>query len=272
MVRKWIIFLALIHATFLLAEDRVAFITGGASGIGAATVREFVNQKIKVGFLDIDRTKGRELASCFKPEEVLFIEGDVSNVSDIQNAIACTVETFGQLNIIFANAGIYDTKNLLEVTEDIWHHLMNVNLKGIVFTVKEGLPYLIKNGGGSIILMGSDQCFIGKPNSCLYGMTKGAISQFTKTTALDFGVHNIRVNAICPATIRTSLAEKVFSHYAQINQMDVEDLWKAEANKYLLKRYGTSEEVAHLIYFLASEEASFITGSLYMIDGGLTAY
>lgn len=272
MLRKMILFFTLVSASTLFAEDRVAFITGGASGIGAATVREFIRQKIKVGFLDIDQSKGAELASCFTPEEVLFIQGDVSKVSDIRSAIEQTVQTFGHLNIIFANAGVYDTKNLLEITEDVWHHLININLKGVVFTVKEGLPHLIKNGGGSIVLMGSDQCFIGKRNGCIYGMSKGAIGQFTKSTALDFGDQNIRVNAVCPATIRTPLAEKVFSHYAMANQVDVEELWNAEADKYLMKKYGTPEEVAHLVYFLASDDASFITGSLYLIDGGLTAY
>lgn len=272
MVKNLILFFTLVTSNLLFGEDRVAFITGGASGIGAATVREFIRQKIKVGFLDIDQEKGRALASCFKPEDVLFIEGDVSKVSDIQNAIKQTVETFGHLNIIFANAGIYDTKNLLELTEDAWHHLININLKGVVFTVKEGLPYLIENGGGSIVLMGSDQCCIAKRNSCVYGMSKGAIAQFTKTTALDFGDKNIRVNAVCPATIRTPLAENVFSYYALTNQIDVENLWNSEAEKYPLKKYGTSEEVAHLVYFLASDDASFITGSLYLIDGGLTIY
>ncbi|HEY2811062.1 MAG TPA: SDR family oxidoreductase [Rhabdochlamydiaceae bacterium] len=272
MLRTCIFFLALLGTNILFGKSRVAFITGGASGIGAATVKEFIQHNIKVGFLDIDRVKGRELASCFNPEEVLFIEGDVSKVADIRSAIEQTVEAFGPLNIIFANAGVYNTKNVLEVTEEAWQHVVDTNLKGVVFTVKEGLPYLIQNGGGSIILMASDQCFIGKHNSCLYGMTKGAIGQFTKSTALDFGVKNIRVNAVCPATIRTPLAEKVFSFYADASQTDVEDLWKAEADKYLLKKYGSSEDVAHLVYFLSSDDAAFITGSLYLIDGGLTIY
>lgn len=254
------------------SQDQVAFVTGGASGIGAATVREFIHKNIKVGFLDMDGAKGKELAKDFSEEQVLFIEGDVSKVSDIRSAIEKTVEAFGHLNIIFANAGIYDTKNVLDVTEESWQKVIDINLKGVVFTVKEGLPYLIQNGGGSIVLMGSDQCFIGKHNSTLYGISKGAIGQFTKTTALDFGGQNIRVNAVCPATIRTPLAEKVFSYYAEQMQVDAEELWNEEAKKYLLKKYGTPEDVARLVYFLSSESASFITGSLYLIDGGLTAY
>lgn len=149
---------------------------------------------------------------------------------------------------------------------------MNINLKGVVFTVKEGLPYLIKNGGGSVILMGSDQCFIGKQNACAYGMSKGAIGQFTKSTALDFGNQNIRVNAVCPATIRTPLAEGFFSKIAMQNGIDIEQAWKQEAENYPLKKYGTTKEVANLVYFLASDDASFITESLYLIDAGLTAY
>src|SRR5690348_11002908 len=134
------------------SQDKVAFITGGASGIGAATVKEFASQHIKVGFLDRDRSKGEELAAAFTPDEVLFIEGDVSKVSDIHNAIEQTVHTFGHLDIVFANAGVYDTKSALDITEESWHHVVDTNLKGVVFTVKEALPYLIENKGGSIVL------------------------------------------------------------------------------------------------------------------------
>lgn len=266
----------LFSALFMLAQpvfakDRVAFITGGASGIGAATVEKFIEKNIKVGFLDIDQKLGNELASRFSAKDVLFIQGDVSKVSDIRNALEKTVKTFGHLDIIFANAGIHDSKNLLEVTEEDWHRIIDINLKGVVFTVKEGLSYLIQNEGGSVVLMGSDQCFIGKNDACIYGLTKGAIGQFTKSTALDFGSKNIRVNAVCPATIRTPLAERVFSKIAKEKGIDVERAWELEADQYALKKYGKPEEVANLVYFLTSDEASFITGSLYLIDGGLTA-
>ena len=275
MQKKFTLLVALLlHIGALFAQDTVAFITGGASGIGAATVKKFVDKNIKVGFLDINKTLGIELASAYSPEELLFIEGDVSKIADIQKAIAQTVEKFGRLDIIFANAGIYLKKNLLDSSEEDWDHLMNINLKGVVFTVKEGLPYLLKNGGGSVVLMGSDQCFIGKKNASFYGMSKGAIGQFTKSCAIDFGPQNIRINTVCPATIQTPLVDALFSQAvaATHGKIDKEDLWKQEREVYPLKKCGTPEEVANLVYFLASDEASFITGSLYLIDGGLTAY
>jgi NAD(P)-dependent dehydrogenase (short-subunit alcohol dehydrogenase family) len=197
----------------------------------------------------------------------------VSKVADIQKAVKLAIDTFGHLDIVFANAGIHDAKNLLETSEEDWDRVININLKGVVFTVRECLPYLIQNGSGSIVLMGSDQCFIGKRNSCAYGMSKGAIGQFTKSLALDFGSYNIRVNAVCPATIRTPLAEKVLVRAAKDEgkEIDIESLWSAEASNYPIKKYGTPKEVASLVYFLTSDDASFMTGSLYLIDGGLTA-
>jgi len=268
------LFLLLININYLRATraPKVAFITGGSTGIGAATIELFMKQKIKVGFLDKNIDAGSQLAQRFSLDEILFIQGDVSKVQDIRLAIEATVKKFGHLDIIFANAGIYQLKPLLEMSETDWHHVIDINLKGVVFTVKEALPYLIKNGGGSIVLMGSDQCFIGKQSSCVYGMTKGAIAQFTKSTALDYGKNNIRVNAVCPGTIRTPLAETVFKQIAQTKFNGNEDkVWQAEAAQYPLGRCGTSEEVANLVYFLASDQASFITGSLYAIDGGFTA-
>lgn len=251
---------------------QVAFITGGASGIGAATVELFIRNGIKVGFLDFNKEIGTSFARQFSNEDVLFIHGDVSKVADIRSAIEQTVQKFGRLSIIFANAGIHQMKSLHELTEHDWQRIIDINLKGVVFTVKEGLPYLINNKGGSIILSSSDQAFIGKPSMCAYGITKGGIAQFAKSTALEYGHHNIRVNAICPATIRTPLAEAAVKKWAEADfQGNDEKAWQMEATKYPLQRYGTSQEVANLVYFLASEAASFVTGGLYLIDGGLTA-
>ncbi len=251
---------------------KVAFITGGAKGIGAATVQKFAQAGVRVAFMDIDQDAGQALASQFSADSVVFIPGDVSKVADIDAAVAQTIATFGRLDILFANAGVYQSKNLLEISEGDWDRVININLKGCVFTTKAVLPFMIENGGGSIVLMGSDQCFIGKNRSCVYGISKGGIGQFTKSTALDYANDNIRVNAVCPATIRTELSETAMQGWAEESfGGDTEKAWAQEALAHPIGRWGTPEEVANLVYFLASDDASFITGSLHLIDGGLTA-
>jgi len=134
---------------------KVAFITGGSTGIGRATIEKFVRENIRVGFLDINERDGSDLQSEYGPDQVLFISGDVRSTADIKDAVSKTVERFGKLDIIFANAGIHRLNTILNLTEEEWDLIMDTNLKGLVFTLREAVPCLIENGGGAIVLMGS---------------------------------------------------------------------------------------------------------------------
>ena len=250
---------------------KTAFITGGDTGIGAAAIRRFIVGGVRCGFIDSNCEAGYELVAELG-SDVLFFPGDVRDASAQAQAIQATQERWGALSTIFVNAGIHRYNNILTVTDEELNLMLDINLKGAVFPLRSAVPELIKAGGGSIVIMASDQALVGKTNSLVYGMSKGALGQITKSLALDLAPHQIRVNAVCPATIRTPLSEKAMRIWAEQEFAgDIEVAWAQAAAAHPLARIGTPEEVAELVYFLASEAASFITGGLYPIDGGLTA-
>lgn len=241
------------------------FVTGGATGIGAAAIRAFQRDGARVGFMDTNDGDGSRLAdelgaSC------LFVPGDVRRRADIRQAVDATVARFGRLTTVFANAGIHRFNTVLDVSDEELDLVIDVNLKGVVATLRETAPRLVEGGGGAIVVMASDQALIGKRNSFAYGLTKGALGQLTKSMALDLGPKGVRVNAVCPGTIRTPLTESIFDRMD-----DPPAAWSAEAASYPLGRVGAAADVAELVVFLASPRAAFITGSLHSVDGGLTA-
>lgn len=247
-----------------MAEGSV-FVTGGAKGIGAASVRAFVAEGRGVGFLDSDEPAGRALEAALGGR-ALFLAGDSRRRADLRQALDATEARFGRLAVLFANAGIHRFNSVLDVTDEELDLVLDINLKGTIQTLREGAPRLVAGGGGAIVLMASDQALIGKRNSFAYGLTKGAVGQMAKSLALDLGPKGVRVNAVCPGTIRTALTEAIFERMER-----PAEAWAAEGATYPLGRVGLAEEVAALVCFLASDKAGFITGSLHSVDGGLTA-
>ena len=241
------------------------FVTGGSTGTGAAAVRAFVRDGRPVAFLDSNGPAGRTLAEELGGQ-ALFVAGDVRERADLKHAADEAEARFGPLGAVFANAGIHRFNSVLDVTDAALEEVLSINLLGTIATVRETAPRLVAAGGGAIVLMASDQALIGKRNSFAYGLSKGAVGQMAKSMALDLGPKGVRVNAVCPGTIRTPLTEAIFERMA-----DPAAAWAAEGGTYPLGRVGSAEEVAEVVCFLASERARFVTGALWPVDGGLTA-
>ena len=248
--------------------QKTVFITGGSTGIGNACVRKFHNGGWQVAFMDVNAAEGRKAAEQL--EGVLFFQGDTRNRTDVENAVAGARDAFGGIDGIIANAGIHRCNTLLDISDEELDLMIDVNIRGTVNTLRAAVPLLAR--GGSVVINASDQCYVGKANSFGYGLTKGAIGQIARSLAIDLGPRGIRVNAVCAGTIRTPLTESLFQKFADITHGGNTDAyWEAEAAQYPLGRVGEAHEVAELIFFLAGDAASFMTGGLYLVDGGLVA-
>lgn len=252
--------------------ERTIFITGGSTGIGRAAVKKFLDEGWAVGFMDINVAEAHSLVDEYGREcRLLFCEGNTRSRADIRNAVEATVKRFGRLDAVFANAGIHRCNTLLDISDEELDLMIQTNIYGTVNTLREAVPYLIENGGGSVVINCSDQWFVGKPNSFAYGMTKGALGQITRSLSIDLGPKNVRVNAICAGTIHTPLLDNLFDKFAQAEGKSIDDYWEQENSLYARGSAGRPEEVAELVYFLSSEKSSFCTGGHYLIDGGLVA-
>ncbi|MDE6278209.1 MAG: SDR family oxidoreductase [Muribaculaceae bacterium] len=248
------------------------FITGGASGIGGASAALFLERGWNVGVYDLNRTALVDgLTGEYGAGRFAYHGGDTRSAEALKAAAEETAEALGGLGAVFACAGVHHSDTLMDVSEDELRRVMEINIMGTFNTLRACIPLILKSGGGAVVINASDQSLIGKPHSFAYGLTKGALGQMTKSLALDLAGKGVRVNAICPGTIRTPMVDAIFARCAASGAGSEAELWAEEASLFPLGRVGEASEVARLVYFLASEESSFCTGGLYTIDGGLTA-
>jgi NAD(P)-dependent dehydrogenase (short-subunit alcohol dehydrogenase family) len=249
------------------------YITGGATGIGAASVRKFASSGFDVAVFDINAEAVRQLAAEEHSGSVTFFKTDVRNRSVVRNSIAEAAETLGPPTALFNNAGIQKLAGIFEMEDEDIDAIIDVNLKGTLYTVAEVAALMRDAGnGGTIVLMASDQALVGKEGSIVYGATKGAVAQMAKSLSLALSPFGIRVNAVCPATVKTPLTEKVFKWLADKHfDGDIDAAWAAEAELIPIGRVAEPEEIAEVVYFLSQPTSTFMTGALVPIDGGLTA-
>ncbi len=243
-------------------EGKVAVITGGNSGIGLATAKEFAREGAKVVISGRDE-KTLTQAKSEIDGEVLAIRADVAELSEIDKLYAAVRERFGKIDVLFVNAGIGLFKPLETVTEADFDLQMNVNLKGAYFTIQKALPLF--NDNGSIVLNTSINAHIGMPNSSIYAASKAAVISFARTISAELVGRGIRVNALSPGPIQTPIFERLGLPPEQLEGI-VENI----KNQVPLGRFGEPEEIAKAALFLASTDSSFILGTEIIADGGMS--
>ena len=245
-------------------KDKVAIITGAASGIGKATAKLFAEHGAKVVVADIDKDGGSQIVTQIQNggNEAIFVETDVTLKVDTEKMVAQTVETYGKLDILFNNAGIAMRLPVAELSEEDWHRCLDVNLTGVFLCAKAAIPAMQKNGCGSIINMSSIYGIVGADVRAAYVASKGGVTNLTRGMALDYAQDNIRVNCICPGFVETPLVADVIK---------TPEEYQTLADKHPMHRLGQPEEIAYGALYLASDESAFVTGIALPIDGGYTA-
>ena len=245
-------------------KDKVAIITGAASGIGKATAKLFAEHGAKVVVADIDKDGGSQTVTQIQNggNEAIFVETDVTLKVNTEKMVAQTVETYGKLDILFNNAGIAMRLPVAELPEEDWHRCLDVNLTGVFLCAKAAIPAMLKNGCGSIINMSSIYGVVGADVRAAYVASKGGVTNLTRGMALDYAENNIRVNCICPGFVETPLVAGVIK---------TPEEYQTLADKHPMRRLGQPEEIAYGALYLASDESAFVTGIALPIDGGYTA-
>ncbi len=244
-------------------------VTGGGSGIGRAAALAFAREGGRVAIADVSVERGREVVAAGRAEgqELLFVPGDVSRDADAARMVEETVSAFGRLDVVFNNAGVLIEAPVHEMSEADWDRVLAVNLKGVFLVSKYAVRHMVRAGGGVIVNTASVDALVGDEDAQAYAASKAGVALLTKSMALAYAKHGIRVNAVGPGWTET----RMFRQEADSRGVRLDDYRTHAAALHPLGRVGRPEEIANVVLFLASEEASFMTGALVVADGGYTA-
>jgi meso-butanediol dehydrogenase/(S,S)-butanediol dehydrogenase/diacetyl reductase len=249
-------------------ERPVAIITGAGSGIGRACAIRFAAEGARVVVVDRADGDGRATVELLRSRggEAIFVHADVSVEEECRHFARAAIDAFARIDVLVANAGIRVFGTVLDATEEDWDRILSVNLKGVSFSCKAVLPKMIEQKSGALVLIGSTTALTGRTNMPLYDATKFGVLSLTRSLAATYGRDGIRVNAICPSFTLTEFHFKK----AMAEGISAEALRERHKGYGLLGRPGEPEEIAAAVYFMASKDASFITGQYLIVDGGFS--
>lgn len=240
-------------------RDKVAIVVGGSSGMGNAVVRMLAHEGCRTHVLDIKETTDGLFQSC-----------DVRSYDQVRRAVENVVTQDGRIDLLFVAAGVHLFADIEETSIEEFEDVLSVNLKGPFYVLKEVLPVMRRQHYGNVVLMGSDQVFVGKGSSAVYGLSKAALGQLTKSSAIDYAPYNVRVNCICPGTIDTPMLGPTVERFHQKSGKSVVEIYDALKTAQPVQRLGTPEEIGKAVLFLLSDDCPFMTGALISADGGYT--
>lgn len=249
-------------------REKVAIVTGAASGIGRASAMMFAQEGARVVVADIDATGGAEAVTQILAQgnEAVFQQANVSREADVQRMVEAAASRWGRIDILFNNAGVVMVKPLEEMTEEEWDRVMDINVKSAFLAIKHALPHMRRGGGGAILNTGSIGSFTGQVGTPVYSASKGAIALLTKSLALDYGRDRIRVNCICPGITDTPMLREHLGHGAE-----GEARIRARLSRVPTGTILSPVDVARAALYLVCDDSAGITGVLHVVDGGLLA-